>query len=278
MSPHPIVLVTPFALLFALAAPASAQTPPPGGGPGMMGLPRTSEEVRSWAERLFVEYDANRDGALTEVELTPPTDPATGPTGGTMGGGRLRGMILRADADGDARVTLAELTTGAQQMFDRMSRGPGGPGAGTGGGAPGPGGPGPGLPGMGGPGGGAGLFSLPRTADAVPPWSGQLFTRLDANQDGSITGNEMAILANPMVASMGGSRLRAMIAQSDANRDSRISPEEMTAGAQRMFNRMDVNGDGRLSDEELPRPPAPPAPVNIPRADPMPFPEMGNGG
>jgi hypothetical protein len=77
---------------------------------------------------------------------------------------------------------------------------------------------------------------------------------------------------------MGGSRLRAMIAQSDANRDSRISLEEMTAGAQRMFNRMDTNGDGRLSDTELPRPPAPPAPIAMPPREPAnPFPDMPNG-
>jgi Ca2+-binding EF-hand superfamily protein len=124
------------------------------------------------------------------------------------------------------------------------------------------------------------MFSPPRAADAVAPWAERLFTRLDANQDASITGNEMAILANPMVASMGGSRLRAMIAQSDSSRDSRISLEEMTAGAQRMFNRMDTNGDGRLSDAELPRPaaPAPPASVNIPPADSNPFPDMPGGG
>lgn len=128
-----------------------------------------------------------------------------------------------------------------------------------------------------GPGGGMGM-SLPRTSDEVAPWAARMFARLDANQDGNITGNELAVLANPTVAAMGGSRMRAMIVQSDANRDSRISLEELTAGAQRMFTRMDVNGDGRLSDDELPRRPAPPPPVSIPRADPMPFPDMPNGG
>jgi hypothetical protein len=190
-------------------------------------------------------------------------------------------MILAADANSDARVSSAEWTAAAQQMFERMSGGGAGPGR-PGGGPPGagrPGGPGGGG-GMGGGGGGAEMFSPPRTADAVTPWAERLFTRLDANQDASITGNEMSILANPMVASMGGSRLRAMIAQSDSSRDSRISLEEMTAGAQRMFNRMDTNGDGRLSEAELPRPaaPAPPASVNIPPADSNPFPDMPNGG
>lgn len=120
----------------------------------------------------------------------------------------------------------------------------------------------------------AGGMSLPRTSPDVGPWAARLFTRLDANQDASITGNELAILANPTVAAMGGSRLRAMIVQSDTSRDSRISAEELSAGAQRMFTRMDVNGDGRLADDELPQRPAPPPPVSIPPVSTMPtFPD-----
>jgi Ca2+-binding EF-hand superfamily protein len=277
MTLRPIALITPFILLSALAGAAVAQTPPPGGAPGggMGGFPRTAEEVQPWAERLFGRFDANQDGAITEDELAVLESPNAAP----MGGSRFRTMILAADANSDARVSSAEWTSAAQQMFERMS------GAGAGrpaGGPPGAGRPGggPGAGGMGGGGGGAEMFSPPRDADAVGPWAERLFTRLDANQDASITGNELAILANPMVASMGGSRLRALISQSDSSRDSRISLEEMTAGAQRSFNRMDTNGDGRLSEAELPRPaaPAPPASVNIPPADSNPFPDMPNGG
>ena len=137
----------------------------------------------------------------------------------------------------------------------------------------------------GGPGGGMragmgpnGMMGLPRTADRVPQWSDRIFTRMDANQDGSITGNELAILANPTVAAMGGSRMRAMIVQSDANRDSRISAEELAAGSQRMFARMDRNGDGVLSDDELPQRPAAPPAVRIPTAEPAnPFADMDGG-
>jgi len=266
MSRRPIALTTAFILLSALAGPAVAQTPPQGGGMGgMQGLPRTADEVQPWAERLFTRFDANRDGAITEDELAVLDNPQVA----AMGGSRMRAMILESDADGDARVTLEELTAWAQRMFERMNGGGGAPA-----GLP----PGNAAGGAMGGGFGAEMFTLPRTADAVAPWAERLFTRLDANQDGVITGNELAILANPTVAAMGGSRLRAMIAQSDANRDSRISLEEMTAGAQRMFNRMDLNGDGRLSDAELPRPPAPPAPINIPPADSNPFPDMPNGG
>lgn len=121
----------------------------------------------------------------------------------------------------------------------------------------------------------AGGMRLPRASDEVAPWADRLFVRLDANQDAMITGGELAVLANPTVAAMGGSRLRAMIAQSDASRDSRISREEMAAGAQRMFSRMDRDGDGRLADEELPQPPTRPAAVPMPApTSPMPvFPD-----
>lgn len=275
MTRRPIALTAAIILLSTMAGTAVARTPPQQGAgmANMPGLPRTAEEVRPWAERMFTRFDANADGAITEDELAVLDNPAVAP----MGGALIRGMILRSDADGDARITVEELTTGAQTMFERMA-GAGGPPAGAPGGAPG------GRPGAGRPGGGMGagmggdMFTMPRTTDAVAPWAERLFTRLDANQDDTITGNELALLANPTVAAMGGSRLRAMIAQSDANRDSRISREELIAGAQRTFNRMDLNGDGRLSDAELPRPPAPPAPINIPPADPNPFPDMPNGG
>jgi len=259
MTLRPIALVAPLVLIAALAGSAAAQTPPQA---GMQGIPRTAEEVQPWAERLFTRFDANQDGAITEDELAVLDSPSAAPMGA-----RMRMMILAADADGNARVTVEELTAGARQMFGRMN--------GAGGARPAGGGAGAGMGG-----GGAEMFSPPRTADSVAPWAERLFTRLDGNQDSSITGNELALLANPMVASMGGSRLRAMIAQSDANRDSRINLEEMTAGAQRMFDRMDMNGDGRLSDAELPqRPASPPAIAMPPPAPTMPtFPDTPDGG
>ncbi len=153
-----------------------------------------------------------------------------------------------------------------------------------------PQGPPPGAPGApvvvrpGGMGGGSGggMGMLPRSADGVPAWAERVFGRLDANADGVITGNEMTVLTQEPVASMGGGRLRAMISQSDANRDARVSREEFEAGALRAFQRMDANGDGQLSDEELPRPPAAARPTPIPmpaQSDPMPMPMPdGSGG
>lgn len=124
---------------------------------------------------------------------------------------------------------------------------------------------------------------LPRTTADVGPWSERVFTRLDGNQDGSITADELSMLMRPEVARMGGSRLRAMISQSDSNRDARVSREEFDAGALRMFHRMDANGDGQLTGEELPQPPAQARPMPIPMPTqpdpmPMPFPDSNPGG
>lgn len=125
-------------------------------------------------------------------------------------------------------------------------------------------------------GGGGAMMGPPRGAADVPAWADRLFDRLDADTDGVITGRELMVLGRSEVAARGGSRIRAMVSQSDASNDARVTREELQAGAQRMFARMDANGDGRLSDDELPRPPAPRAPVAIPMpaADPMPMPGM----
>lgn len=122
-------------------------------------------------------------------------------------------------------------------------------------------------------------MGLPRTTAEVQPWSERLFARLDASQDGAVTGDELTVLTRPEGAARGGSRLRAMIAQSDSSGDARISREELAAGALRMFDRMDRDGDGRLADDELPRPPAPPAPIAMPAPDPVPtFPDSAPDG
>lgn len=116
----------------------------------------------------------------------------------------------------------------------------------------------------------------PTALTDVPAWAGRIFDRLDANADGAVTGDELAVLSSGRAAAMGGGRLRRMIAQSDASNDGRISREELTAGAERMFRRMDADGDGVLSGDELPRPPTPPtAPaIPMPQPEPMPFPDM----
>lgn len=133
-----------------------------------------------------------------------------------------------------------------------------------------------------GPAPGEGMMGLapPAALTEVPAWAGRLFDRLDADQDGFITGQEMAVLSRGPMASMGGGALRRVIAQSDASNDGRITRDELVAGAERMFRRLDADGDGVLSDSERPRPPAPPRPVTVPMPapEPMPMPGMEDMG
>jgi hypothetical protein len=135
------------------------------------------------------------------------------------------------------------------------------------------------TPPSGGPGNGrgGGMGPPPALAD-VPAWADRIFDRLDANQDGAITGDELAVLSSGPVGAMGGGMLRRVIAQSDASNDGRISREELAAGAERWFRRMDANGDGVLSDDERPRPPAPAGAPTVPmpqaQPEPMPFPDL----
>lgn len=129
------------------------------------------------------------------------------------------------------------------------------------------------------PGGGGGGM-IPRTTADLPGWTDRLFARLDANQDAAITGDELALLTRGPAAAMGGGRLRTVVAQSDSSNDGRISREELGAGTERMFARMDANGDGQLSDDELPRRPMParaPA-IPMPTPEPMPMPDMSGEG
>ncbi|HZW14828.1 MAG TPA: EF-hand domain-containing protein [Brevundimonas sp.] len=124
-----------------------------------------------------------------------------------------------------------------------------------------------------------GSMGPPHALSDIPAWADRLFGQLDADQDAAITGGELAVLSSGPAAAMGGGRLRRMIAQSDSSNDGRISRDELIAGAQRMFTRMDADGDGVLSEAELPRPPAPPRPPSIPmpEPDPMPMPDMSDG-
>lgn len=181
-------------------------------------------------------------------------------------------MILRSVSCASVLVLAAALASPA--LAQTVVQAPPPPPAGQ----AGPGGAAP-MQG-GGPGGGG---MMPRATADVPAWSDRLFARLDANHDDAITGSELTVLTSGGMGARGGSRLRAMISQSDASGDSRISREELTAGAQRMFTRMDRNGDGRLEGDELPQPPAaarPPAmPMPAPAQPQMPtFPMDPSGG
>lgn len=92
----------------------------------------------------------------------------------------------------------------------------------------------------------------PQTLAQMQARNDQMFARLDANADGAITGDELAVLTGGPQGARGGGRLREMIARADADRNARITLEELRSGTAQRFARMDANGDGVVTDEERP--------------------------
>lgn len=70
------------------------------------------------------------------------------------------------------------------------------------------------------------------------------FAGLDADGDGVVTAGELN--------GASGGRAAPMLARLDADDDGKVIRAEMAAGAQRMFERMDTNGDGVISPDERP--------------------------
>ena len=116
-------------------------------------------------------------------------------------------------------------------------------------------------PGMGGP----------VTLEAMQARQDQMFDRLDVNADGMITGNELAVLTQPPMSQAGGPRIRSMITRADADRNARISRDEMRNAAAALFASLDADHDGLVTPTEraamMPAPP-PPARVSIPSTAP----------
>ena len=100
--------------------------------------------------------------------------------------------------------------------------------------------PPPGMAGMGGP----------MTLESMQARQDQMFDRMDANADGMITGNELTILTQPPMNQMGGARIRSMITRADADRNARISREEMRNAATSLFTSLDTDQDGLVSPAE----------------------------
>lgn len=114
----------------------------------------------------------------------------------------------------------------------------------------------------------------PQTLEAMQARQDQMFDRLDANADGLITGNELAVLTQPPMSQAGGPRMRSMITRADADRNARITREEMRNAAAALFASLDADHDGLVTPTErasmMPAPPAPaPARMTVPSRAPV---------
>jgi len=82
-----------------------------------------------------------------------------------------------------------------------------------------------------------------------------LFNRLDLNDDGAVTQDEVDQFAKAMDAQTGGdtnitARIAGRMADADANHDGKITLAEAKASADRRFDSADSNHDGTVTPEE----------------------------
>jgi len=100
----------------------TSQEGPGRGGPGMDG-PMTLSGMQARSDERFDRMDADHDGVITTAELEArQADRPGGPDGAGPGGGRrgFGGGMMRADADGDGRITRAESRNAVAERFARM--------------------------------------------------------------------------------------------------------------------------------------------------------------
>ena len=129
---------------------------------------------------LAAAFAGTMTGAAALAGQAAP--PAQGAPGGRGG------MMMRADTNGDGKVSLAEFTAVMDQRF----------------------------------------------------------TRLDKNGDGFITADEMSDMPN---RGPGGGVMAA-----DADHDGKVSHAEFTALAAARFAKLDANGDGQITPDEMSAP------------------------
>ena len=81
-----------------------------------------------------------------------------------------------------------------------------------------------------------------------------MFTRLDANKDGRVTRDELDAMRGRMGDKMKGRRdgppPPPPLGTFDTNKDGKISRDEWVSRPDPMFERADANKDGRLTREE----------------------------
>jgi len=95
-----------------------------------------------------------------------------------------------------------------------------------------------------------------------------LFQRLDADADGRVTKQEAQVAMDDAQARreerrqrdqadgplmMAGPRLAGMLWQADTDNDGQVTEAEFLAAPMPMLERLDDNGDGRITADELPR-------------------------
>ena len=171
----------------------------------------------------FERLDANADGRLTKDELPE----------------QMAEKIMQADADGDGEVTKEELEAAREKMGGRR-------------GGQGQGGPNQAGRGQGGPQDGAFFERLDAnkdgklTKDELPERATERIMQADADGDGIVTKAEFAAAREKM----GGQRGEGQ--GEGGGRDQRGAQGQGGPDAGAFFDRLDANKDGKLTKDELP--------------------------
>lgn len=104
-----------------------------------------------------------------------------------------------------------------------------------------------------------GWFGRGLTKDDFDTRTRERFARLDRNSDGAIDAAEIEAAHNERMGAWGqrsgmdGTRMgERLIRLFDTNKDGKVGKDEYQAGIRRLFAEMDLNNDGRISDEDLP--------------------------
>ena len=235
------------------------------GGPGGQGGMVFGGGPMAAQRKILKQFDKDGDGRLNKEERTAAREflkkdggGRRGFPGGPGGPGGRRGFgpplgkpVLEAlDTDKDGKLTKEELTAGVKAFYKEhareasasglseeqlgealnriMPRPPGGPGGGPGG-PPGdgpPGGPPPAEPGQDGPPGGPPRGGPPGGQDGPPPGGFRMFG----------PGRFLA---------------QAILQRADANKDGKVSRQELLTAAEKLFAEADKDKDGKLDEKEL---------------------------
>ena len=83
----------------------------------------------------------------------------------------------------------------------------------------------------------------------VPNMPTERFALIDANKDGGLTKQEMADAHAKKAAGHGGRRFERM----DENGDGKVTKAEAEAGVKKMFEHKDANHDGAITRDEMGR-------------------------
>ena len=95
------------------------------------------------------------------------------------------------------------------------------------------------------------------TAEEMQAHASLRFDAADANSDGFVDAAELQAQMQAQATARMQDRSARMIERMDADKDGKLSPEEMQAGPRggdrfaRMLNRVDTDGDGAISREEM---------------------------